>query len=262
MEQLRLVRLSQLVEIENLKELLRFQLTNSGVDVDAQLPQLTKLKEQRLRLGTATGASNRQYLEKDHDNVWAPQLRKKLLVRKDQPPTATFKSGHREMATYASDPVFIEWKEYDQENATGWAGMEIFQRVQRLAAMLHTNEHSSLRALRCLGYFEDDSLSRYCLVYGLPSGSSPRKAPMSLLDYIESKWQPSLTSRIELAKDLVTCVLNLHAVGWLHKGLRSENMMFFPKEDGSPRSLRDFHLVGFEYARVQGVDQYSEKLAP
>ena len=193
--------------------------------------------------------------------VPAPLLRKKLLVNREPEINVFSERSPREMAVYEGQRVFVEWKQYDAEKNVGREGMEISARIQNLATHLHASKPSGFRALDCLGYFEDDSTDRYCFVYKLPPGAHPRKPPTSLLSYWASKWRPSLSSRLVLAKQIANCLFELHTAGWLHKSFCSENIVFFPKAEQTPRTLEQPYLVGFEYARKAGPDELSEEIA-
>lgn len=43
-------------------------------------------------------------------------------------------------------------------------------------------------------------------------------------------------------------LLRFHASGWLHKGLRSENIVFFPVSPDALCHLKDPWIMGYEYA--------------
>ncbi len=59
---------------------------------------------------------------------------------------------------------------------------------------------------------------------------------------------PSLTARLALMRKLTQAVEKLHAVNWLHKGLCSENVVFFPGHDVGD-VLTEPYLSGFDYSR-------------
>lgn len=63
---------------------------------------------------------------------------------------------------------------------------------------------------------------------------------------------PSLQSRISLAKELVTSLYFLHAVNWLHKGLRDESILVLT-QNGSLDYSQPF-ISGFEYSRPDETD--------
>lgn len=60
---------------------------------------------------------------------------------------------------------------------------------------------------------------------------------------------PSLTERIALAHRISVSVLYLHAVNWLHKGLRSDSIVFFPAAGSTTTEICHPVLSGFEYSR-------------
>jgi serine/threonine protein kinase len=82
---------------------------------------------------------------------------------------------------------------------------------------------------------------------------------------------PSLTSRIALCHALSEIVEKLHAVDWVHKGLRSHNVIFFKTDDddndnsdeeGDDWSSIDFtqpYISGFDYSRPAQNEELTEK---
>lgn len=63
---------------------------------------------------------------------------------------------------------------------------------------------------------------------------------------------PPLQSRISRAKELVTSLHFLHAVNWLHKGLRDQSILVLT-QNGSPDYSQPF-ISGFEYSRPDETD--------
>jgi hypothetical protein len=136
--------------------------------------------------------------------------------------------ANRGMAKYDMSPVFIEWKSIYPED-TGARALEIDNRVANLATLLSTQKSASFRSLTCVGYFEDTQSLRYCLLYHPPELASRDRRPRSLLDlFYDQSLKPSLSARIRLASGIATTLLHIHASGWLHKGVRSDNILFFP----------------------------------
>ena len=80
------------------------------------------------------------------------------------------------------------------------------------------------------------------LVFAKPQESS---LPVSLRHLISEKPKTSLTDRVSLARKISTCVLYLHADNWLHKGLRSDSVIFVPDDFSLDSPL----VTRFEYAR-------------
>lgn len=152
------------------------------------------------------------------------------------------------------------------------------QRVVQLAALLHEAPGSDpgLRVLRCTHYFEDTPKQRFGLVYDIPSTvlgvDGGTTTPLTLAHLLDAGYmgtRPSLSTRIRLAHKLALCVQRLHAYSWLHKSLRSENILLLSQEEpeaaekGSVESVGHAHIrntddmlgnpriFGFEYSRQE-----------
>ncbi|CAI6340478.1 unnamed protein product [Periconia digitata] len=193
--------------------------------------------------------------------------------------------------------VWIEWKTYEpppfpshfhQRNSSsaesrGGPDPKILERVKALAALLKENSSTTtsstttnknqFRAPNCLGYFHDtnpqtgDTHPRFGLVFLKPSKVHSTTLPLSLHALLTSPPNdllstiPSLTSRIALMLRLAETLERLHAVNWLHKGLRSSNILFFD-DCGASHGLIDFSdplISGFDYSRPAMNDDMTEK---
>lgn len=176
--------------------------------------------------------------------------------------------------------VWIEWKEYsNQMPGSPSPAPIIIDRVQRLASLLHHRpKPEAFRVPHCLGYFlgqsdsdidsecDDDVDTRIGFVFEKPKdeGISPETPPISLFDLIHSSTKPRVTERIRVAHAVSNSLLYLHSVNWLHKGLRSHNIVFFPvatePKDGA-KSRIDYtkpYLSGFDFARPGRADEQTE----
>ncbi|KAH8816312.1 prion-inhibition and propagation-domain-containing protein [Xylogone sp. PMI_703] len=178
--------------------------------------------------------------------------------------------------------VWIEWKEYEypRRDAPSPPPM-IIDRVQKLAALLrHEPKPEAFRVPHCLGYFDDarqsedpeasdsddDHEPRIGFVFEKPQDESisPTTIPISLYELLLSARRPRITDRIRLAHAIANCLLYLHSVNWLHKGLRSNNIVFFPLT--SPQKSDDLrkidyskpYLSGFDFARPARADEMTE----
>jgi hypothetical protein len=180
--------------------------------------------------------------------------------------------------------IWVEWKGYEYEKGKALSPPpEIIDRVQKLAALLgHTPKPDAFRVPRCLGYFdnakhsdrgsdagsesEEDTIDmRIGFVFDKPleEGVSPETLPVSLFELLSSP-KPRVTDRIRLAHAIANCLLYLHSVNWLHKGLRSHNIVFFPvsvDENGGRSTRIDWskpYLSGFDFARPARADEMTE----
>lgn len=122
----------------------------------------------------------------------------------------------------------------------------------------------TINAFRCLGFLDDEDSCRMAFLFRLPRGVSPAsvRGLKSLALYIETfdlplKMSP-LEQRFALARGLCQTVLNLHECGWIHKDIRSRNIILVPQDlitvDG-PSSNEDYkfvlYLKGFEFSRPE-----------
>ena len=154
--------------------------------------------------------------------------------------------------------VWIEWKAYKTKYSRRLQKhmplTENLKRVRELVSLLKSDKPNQFCAPQCLGFFDDredtqDSQhdARFGLVFQKPEKSG---SPVSLRHLISKGPKPSLTDRISLAHKISTCILYLHAVNWLHKGLRSDIIIFLPTDPSANKPAIDQpYVTGFEYAR-------------
>ena len=160
-------------------------------------------------------------------------------------------------AGYDGKTVFVEWKELNPHQRS-----KILPRVENLAALLNMPKDATFRSLHCKGTIEMDG--KVALVYQHPSpdvGGSPK----SLRDLFSPKdgiEPPSLTVRIQLGLRIAHTIRAFHRAGWLHKDLRSENILFFPEPHSSVKAETELSnpvLAGFSFARLASPSEISEQ---
>ncbi|TVY48423.1 hypothetical protein LCER1_G008229 [Lachnellula cervina] len=134
--------------------------------------------------------------------------------------------------------VLIEWiddLDQDQERDT---------RIKTL--MLATPKPGELLLPTCYGMVEDPFTRRFGLVLAppahirsnlppiLPAGAiSQKRMPVSLKELLDKRHPSSVHTlelgiRFKLAQKLVDAVHMMHCVGWVHKNIRSNSILFFP----------------------------------
>lgn len=148
--------------------------------------------------------------------------------------------------------VWIEWRAYDPVSMNQPdLGLS---RVEKLVMLLcNPRKPDFLRVPHCLGYFDDvrgkeNNYRRGRLGFVFQKPTTPTASPVSLRQSIKTRSKPLLTERVALAKAISNCINSLHSVNWLHKAIRSDNIIFFP-EDVSYINYRCPFLSGFGYAR-------------
>jgi hypothetical protein len=163
---------------------------------------------------------------------------------------AVLDDGVRTMAITAEGrQVWIEWKSFTAESAfERGPSAEAVERIERLVSLLQIpRKPLQFCVPRCLGYFQDDPATRFGLVFE-PPRIDKQPQPISLLTCFADK-KVTLGTKVDIAQQLTQWLMYLHVVNWLHKGLRSAAVLFFPEESDS-RDLGKPFVTGFEFSRV------------
>ncbi|KAF3066386.1 hypothetical protein GL218_09150 [Daldinia childiae] len=163
--------------------------------------------------------------------------------------------SQRVLGTFDATSVWIEWKNYDPESTT-LACRFIENRIARLTALLLKNPENPerLQLPASLGYVHDPDSTRFGLVFESPV-STDTLGSRSLYARLQTTLKPSLTTRLDIARRLTTSLKYLHVSRWLHKGLRSDNILFLTP---SYTSWTPFCLSGFDYSRPADPDEATE----
>jgi hypothetical protein len=176
----------------------------------------------------------------------------------------------RRFGSFRDRAVFVEWREsIEDPRPRSQLDTVVEERVRKLAALLKSpKKPPEFRAPSCIGYVWDESydLPRYGLVYDLDATFSALNmkndksqpldrlvmGPKSLRVLLETLTFPSLNRRIMLAQSLASALMYLHSVNWLHKGFRSESILFaVPTKlpDGKTANLDAPVVSGFDFSR-------------
>lgn len=134
------------------------------------------------------------------------------------------------------------------------------KKVAHLAKLLSYPGVSSqgFRTLQCIGIVRQDitrgnkRITQYGFVNEFPShGDKLVHDFQSLSSAIASKTEtrPTLGERFRLTLALAETLFNFHSVDWLHKSIRSDNILLFR----GTKSLKfsEPYLVGFEFSRAE-----------
>ncbi|KAH6705196.1 prion-inhibition and propagation-domain-containing protein [Leptodontidium sp. MPI-SDFR-AT-0119] len=156
---------------------------------------------------------------------------------------------------YDGQPVWIEYKDVPQRLKG-----KLASRVKNLALLLALTKSSSFHTLRCQGYLEEEA--RFVFIYHWPKSSISQisretQFAMSLTELIRDAktFAPiSITDRLQVARELCKTLLGFHTAGWLHKDIRSDNVMFF-QENGWSKP----YVTGFSFARQDSPSEISEQ---
>lgn len=167
-------------------------------------------------------------------------------------------AGTRSRGIQDGTPVIIEWKSYE-----AWQGQKAILlrgRNDILARMLNaSSKPEEMLTFHCKGYFDDIERKRYGFVSDTYAKPGEDLASLNhLLSKMPPEWLPSLKQRYQIAYSLGLTISIIHAVGWLHKGIRSHNIMFLHHQENI-RWVRPY-LCGFANSRPDQPDELSEKL--
>lgn len=178
------------------------------------------------------------------------------------------------------DVTLLEWRYVD--GAFGYADQKtIRSRIKSLAYVLSSGNSSQFGLLKCVGFYKDEehqdktAVERYGLLFKLPAASSqllihlnatstalgqgsahllPRTLTEHITSTIASQSPPTLTDRFRIATALCHTVLQIHAAGWLHKAIQSNNILFsaIPDPNDPTSSILDLanpFVLGFDFSR-------------
>lgn len=171
----------------------------------------------------------------------------------------------------AHDPghVLFEKKAY-VSNMTITEKQFLKRRIDKLVIMLGSSSRSDhFRTLQCIGCIDDPGSLCWWLVFAFPVDQEGIRLdmdnppqPVSLLTRLTVKnpFKPPLESRLLLASKLASTLGSLYGSGWLHKGIRSENILFLSASHvDSKYEITEPYLAGFEYSRQDTEAQTIDK---
>ena len=168
------------------------------------------------------------------------------------------KQSARSVVSFKGSNIWIEWRLCKPRFLKPLAGPDdpLFEKtepdpdsvtkVKELVRLLTLDKPTEFCIPHCLGYMVKPSHRQFGLIFEVPQGMTQN--PRSLQTLL-GKNTPAISRRIALAKKLVTCLLYLHSVNWLHKFLQSDNVLFFSSDLSNP------YLSGFDFARPDRPDQ-------
>lgn len=158
------------------------------------------------------------------------------------------------LGTIGSNNVMVEYRGYDEDDKGQVE--RLMRQVSRVSALLMEPKPSTFRCLDGMGIVKETLLSsRIGFVYHTPEN---REAPeyTALSQFIQGEKSVALDKRVSMARALCEALLNLHSVGWLHKAIKSENVLLFKDDNtGSAAAanptydLDNPYLIGFDCSR-------------
>lgn len=164
-----------------------------------------------------------------------------------------------------SEKVIIEWLRYQEDWADMTIGPKLRKRLVSIATLLNSDYTSRLPGtLRCKGIEHNTSMRAFGLVYELPPSADHPVTLHELLETTlsghgsEKRYRPLLEDRFRLARDLCHILYKFHQLGWLHRNIHSENVVFVLSEGTADRdAAREPHFLGFSRSRETDPDAFT-----
>lgn len=234
--------------------LAKLQMISAQPDANSELRGLALLKSTIIEMNARESVFGGEEVDEDEANL-------NDTVAKDE------KNG-RSFGTYdngRTHDVLVEWKEVISSDCPPKHSLftykaMIHHRIKNLARLLKADyKPAELHTLDCIGV-----VTRHLQGGDLEHGMlfKVHGAKSTTMSIILEEQSESLDAGewYQIARSFSRAVLFLHLAGWLHKGIRSDNVMFFAK-DGEDFTYDKPCIVGFEYTReassagqTEGVD--------
>lgn len=174
--------------------------------------------------------------------------------------SSTWTTGIYKARTGQTYPVWAEWNILDPAIPSYKIMRE---RTESLAVMLQTVDDPALRIPPCCGVYDDldfeaaYGIKRLGTIFTVPKNSQYEEnlrkfEPVTLKQLLRSSRgdPPLLGHRFKLAFELASAFSLFHAAGWLHKGFRSENIMFFHHKGDKGPTITEPLVTGFQASRT------------
>jgi hypothetical protein len=134
--------------------------------------------------------------------------------------------------------VFVEFLPYTR-SAVRNDEDTVLRRVEQLTALLHLPQDSDFRLPVATGFYNDLKRVRYGIVFKISSLTKyPLAKTISLQEILQKITQQSsgmhrrsLGRRLKLAYILALSLSKIQSIGWVHQGIRSENILFWAETE-------------------------------
>jgi hypothetical protein len=240
--------------------------------LDANLElQAAAEDEVAIAVGATQAISLRQYLLDNSRIPDQPEIPREVIK-------FSLSSGSRAKKRFrygciAEKPVVVETFQYEVPSVDSSEPPQNFARqIKTMVTQLSQAKRTSYHILPCIGYFQERHSRQFSVVFQMEDKFVVEDTPTTLSSLYSSTKRVPLGERIRLAYEIAVAVGNLHRVGWLHKELKSENVLFFKTlgrenivEPTSPGVISSPSinfalpwLFGFEYSRAEDADTYLE----
>lgn len=169
-----------------------------------------------------------------------------------------YTSDSRTLSGLDNTRALVEWKAYHPALLSGSAAsrLTIRHRVTHLAELMsdRSRRPAGFNVLTCRGYFDQPTQQRFGFAFEFP-GDVLQHMPFTLQELLSTNNMPDLGTRFSIAVSFARTVNILHAAGWLHKSIRSNNILIFQDPETNIPLLTTPYLVGFNFSRPDGYGE-------
>ena len=196
-----------------------------------------------ISLGLSRNARLRQIL-KDMKTIPNMEFNKDVII------PSYPKIEHLDQGVWQGKSIrtLVEYQKYMPVD--GKASKIDIESINQLVVLLSEANRTEFLTFPCGGFFINNASNEFGICFDIPRHIDVLSAFSLLKAY--KKTQPSLSDRFKLSHALALGLSAFHVVGWLHKSLRSEVILFFDDHGAIkpelPSITRPF-IFGFEYSR-------------
>ncbi|KAL4965480.1 prion-inhibition and propagation domain-containing protein [Aspergillus stella-maris] len=164
---------------------------------------------------------------------------------------------NRSIAQKGDELFLIDWRPYAPELHDKYTFTIMKNRIASLSLLLGRKpKPQALHVLDCIGYCHDEPGNRFGIAWELPTldvEDVPDIVPLYDLVHPQTgadRIFPTLNDRFKLASVLANSILQVHSAKWLHRNLRSSDIIFLkPARSKNLDWLKQPYITGFSYAR-------------
>ena len=120
------------------------------------------------------------------------------------------------------------------------------EQVERMTALLCQQKTASFHILPCVGYINEPLNQNFGFVFETPSEAGANVRPIALRQLYKLARIVPLGHRIQLAYELIIALENFHRVGWIHKNISSQSIMFLPRISTLSQTPKSVLIVNAE----------------
>lgn len=175
----------------------------------------------------------------------------------------TWEDGAFKLGRFRGGEVIIDTKDMEDaiEGQQALQGSNA-QRLDQLAKIIQTLADDQIGLPKCIGWAERRTFGEWLMLFEKPAGLDNPKSLLSQLNTDQRAKGPPLEERFRLAYRICSTMSRLWSIGWIHKNLRSSNIIWMEdKDESEPEAWKrgrgpKYMVLGFEFAR--DVETFSD----